>query len=398
MAYKKKLNFNIKFFKVEKLLRDKKFHVLIQVLLVAGIVLNLLGLVYQQRAKYFYQDYWKNFPALEKVFLSSQYVNKHPKGWIPDETAFSYASGKLIIGTNPVLVLPDAPPLGKYIIGLSTIVFNNDSVVILVSAILSLFLLYILGLQIFSTRSFALIPPFFLSFEPIFKNQLIYTPLLDILQLVFLLSLFYCFNKGLKTKRSLLFFFLANLFLGFFISTKFFVSGFTIIAAWFLVLLLKKDKKRLINITLTLPISLFVLLFSYVRVFAFGYSINKFLGIQKWVYLYHQSFLILPFSVWPLLLFDKWYVWFGNKAIITDGQWSLTWPILSLITIISIILYVFKKIPKNESLEVLISWVIVYMAFLSLGETFSRYFVILIPILYIISVYGILSIFKNYKK
>jgi hypothetical protein len=359
------------------------------------IFFNVGGIVWKHKDKYFSSNYWQTFPALEKVYLNSQYVNKDPKGWVPDEAVFSYSGGKLILGTNPILIIPDAPPLGKYMIGLSTILFNNDSTFTLLSALFSLFLLYLLSLQVFSNKILALVPSLFLSFEPIFKNQLIYTPLLDLFQLVFILSSFYFFNKGLGSKRILIYFALASLFLGFFIATKFFITGFVVIASFIMVLIYNKDRKRAIKMILTLPISLFVLLSSYLRVFAFGYQINKFLGIQKWVYLYHQSYLILPLSVWPLLFLNKWYVWFGDDPVIQDGQWSISWPIITGITIITCVLYVFKKIPKNKNLEVLIAWFVAYMVFLSIGQVFSRYFVILIPFLYIISLYGLITFFKR---
>lgn len=376
-----------------KILSKIIFYVLLVI-----IILNVGLTAWSLKEKYLSSNYWENFPSLEKTFLNSQYVNKHPPGFIPDETAFSYAGGKLIKGTSPVLVVPDAPPLGKYIIGLSTVIFNNDSTFILLAALISLLLLYLLSYQIFLNRTVALIPVLLFSFEPIFKNQLTYAPLMDIFQLVFLLSSFYFFNKGFSKHKTLLFFFLASLFLGFFIATKFFISGATIVAAWYLVLLLSKDKKKLINLTVSLPVSVLVLLLSYIRVFAFGYTINKFLGIQKWVFLYHQSFIILPFSVWPLLLLNRWYVWFGNKPVISDSQWFFSWPIITVISIITIVLYLLKKIPRNKNLEVLMAWFIIYILFLSLGETFSRYFVILIPVLYIISIYGIISLYKRFVK
>ncbi len=195
--------------------KSKAIEKVIFLILLAVIFLNVGNTVWNLRSKYFSSNYWQNFSGLEKVFLGSQYVNKNPKGWIPDETVFSYAGGKLIQGTNLVLVIPDAPPLGKYIIGLSALIFNNDSTFILLSAVLSLLFLYFLSLQIFSNKLLALLPPFFLSFEPIFKNQLVYAPLMDIFQLFFILCIFIFFNKGVSNNKSFLYFSLANLFLGF---------------------------------------------------------------------------------------------------------------------------------------------------------------------------------------
>lgn len=393
MAQQTKIKFN-KFFQSVK---SKRIIFLVRFLLILTIIVNVGNVIFQHKDRYTY-NYWKNFPALQKTFLNSQYVNKHATGFIPDEIAFSYAGGMLIKGTNPVLVVPDAPPLGKYLIGLSTIIFNNDAILVALSGILSLFALYFLGVQILKSKTLGLISPFLLSFEPIFKNQFIYTPLLDLFQMLFLIIGFYFFNKGLNSKKYLFIFVLASLFLGLFIATKFFITGLIIIAANYIVLFLNKEKDRIIKYTLTLPLAIFILLFSYIRVFAFGYDFHRFLGIQKWVFLYHQSFLILPFSIWPLLLLNKWYVWFGNKPVISDPQWLITWPILTIVSIATIILYLFKKIDHNNNIEVLMAWVIFYLAFFSMGEISSRYFVILIPVLYIISLYGIVSIYQRYKK
>lgn len=353
------------------------------------IVFNVGSTVWNLREKYFSSNYWQRFPALEKSYLGSQYVNKHPVGWVPDEAIQAYAGGAFIRGMNPIYVLPDTPPLGKYLIGFSALIFNNENAVILLCSIMSLVLLYVLGLQIFNSKLLALISPFFLSFEPFFKNQLVFAPLLDIIQLVFLLSAFIFFNRALNSKKSLLFFFLANVFVGFFISTKFFITGVVIEAAFYLVLLMKKDKKRLLELTLTVPIAVTILLLSYIRVLLLGYPFMKFLGIQKWIFLYHKSQLILPFSIWSLVLFNKWYVWYGSKPIISDPQWLITWPTVTLLTISTTILGIIKKIKLSENMLVLISYSILYFAFFSFGQISSRYLVILIPVLYVISVYGI---------
>ena len=398
MAHKKLIYLKKKFSKIEGFLKEKKVIYLIRLVLISMIILNLVAVVYQERGKYFVNHYWENFPALEKVFRSSQYMNKHPKGFIPDEIALSYAGGKLIKGTNPVLVVPEAPPLGKYLVGLSTVFFDNDSTVILISGVLVLFCLYLLGFQVLSSKTLALIPPFLFSSEQMFKNQFIYTPLFDLFQLVFLIAGFYFFNRGASSKKFLIPFLLTNIFLGLFISTKFFVTGSTIVFAWFLVLFLRKDFKKLFYLFLMLPVSIFILLFSYIRVFAFGYTLSRFLGIQKWIFLYHKSQLILPFSAWPLLLLNRWYVWFGNKPVISDAQWSILWPIATIGSIIAIFLYVFKKIQKNPQVEILMAWFVGYMLFLSVGQIFSRYFVIMIPILYIILVYGLVSVYKVFKQ
>lgn len=357
------------------------------------ICFNIWSIVNQNHDLFFSHTYWQRFPSLQQVFLSSQYVNKHPKGWIPDETAFSYAGGMYMKGTNPVLVVPDAPPLGKYFIGISIAVFNNENDIILLSAIASLVLLFFLGKQVLRNTTLALIPPLLFSFEPIFKNQLIYTPLLDIFQLVFLLASFYVFNKALTQKQAWVDILLSGILIGCFMATKFWVSGITIMVSWMITLFLLKKWKLFLPAIAASLIALSIVPLSYIRVFAFGYTLRSFFGIQKWVFLYHQSNLILPFSVWPLLLLNRWYVWFGSKPVISDSQWSITWPLLTLIGVCTILGMIFRKISVQKEVILLVVWPLIYLLFFSVGQIFSRYFLILIPVLYLVSVYALQQVY-----
>lgn len=374
------------------------FRPLLVILLIAGIFWNVGSVIYQQRDKYLARDYWENFENLEQKYLDSQYINKKAKEWLRDEVVFSYSGGALIRGTNPVLVIPDAPPLGKYLIGLSVLFFNNDSIVTAFFGILALPLFYYLSLIILKNKLLSLIPVFLYSSETMYKNQFIYAPLMDLFQLVFILSFFIFLIKGFSNKRkSLIYFIIANVFLGFFISTKFFVSGLTIAAAAFIWFVLHKNFLQLTKYLFTFPVAVLVLLASYSRVFAFGYDLDRFLGIQKWVYLYHQSNLILPFSIWPLLMVNRWYVWFGDKPFISDSQWSIAWPIVTIISILTILLYVFKYIKRQAEIEILMIWSVCYLVFFSAGQIFSRYFIILMPILYIISLWGLKSLYLKFS-
>lgn len=369
----------------------------LQMFLVLLICINFVSILVQSQHKFTNFNYWSRFPSLEKEYNSSQYVSKNPKGWIPDEIADSYNGGALIRGENPVLIVPDTPPLGKYLIGLSALIFNNENIITAVCGLLSLVFMYAIGKQLFTYPITSLIPPLIFSFEPMFLNQFYYSPMFDVIQLSFLLATFFFFNKALENRRSLLYFSISMFFVGCFISTKFFITGLIIVASMGLVLLVQWQKKKLFYFFATLPITIIVLLTSYFRVFAYGYSLRELLGVQKWIFLYHKSQLILPLTVWPLLLFNKWYVWFGDKPIISDPQWRLSWPLITIGSFITIGLYLLRKIPHKKEVEVLMAWITLYLLFFSFGQITSRYFVILLPILYIVSIFGIESLLRKYK-
>lgn len=334
---------------------------------------------------YSFHDYWKRFSSLQKTYYGSIYKNKHGS-FIPDEFIYSYIGGALIKGASPILLNPEVPPFGTYLIGFSELIFGNENIVSLFFAIFSLFILYLIGLQLFSDNLKASIAPLLFSFEPIFKNQLIYTPLLDIQQLGFILVIFYLFNRAILTeKNQVLYFLFINLFIGFFISTKFFGTGIAVISSLLLPLVIRKDTKRIILFLFTTPLSVIVLYFNYIVVLISGYPFNRFIGIQKWIYIYNTGHLSNFFSVWPLILINKWYLWFGHVKISSDSQWSITWPIITICSILVIISYFFIK--RKKTLEVFLSWVFFYMLILSFAQATSRYFVILIPFLYLITVY-----------
>lgn len=125
---------------------------------------------------------------------------------------------------------------------------------------------------------------------------------------------------------------------------------------------------------------------------------NRFLGIQRWIFEYNQGHVTQPFSIWPLILVNKWYVWFGNKPVISDPQWLITWPIITVFSIITIFINLIRKFSKRE-VEIIFFWIIFYFSLMSFVQATARYFVILIPFLYLVFVYGVEQyIIKALKK
>ncbi len=370
---------------MKKILREHSS--LVQLFLTFLIVLSFLSIIVENKSQYSAKNYSKIYPELKKTYENSQYVSKDPGGWIPDEIVLSYAGGALIKGENPTYIIPDAPPLGKYLIGLSTLIFDNAKVIMIFFGAGSLLMLFGIGKQIFKNPLTAFLPPLLVSFEPLFRNQLKYVPLLDLMQLFFLLTSFYMFNRGVNNSKYMRWFILAVIFIGFFISTKFYITGLTIAAAFLAVLVLNKKFKQLLHMLIVLPLCVVVLVLSYSRLFFLEYSLRDMIGVQKWIFLYHKTQLIYPLSIWPLILLNKWFVWYGNQPIISDPQWRITWPITLILSLIAIPTYIWKKIERKIEVEVLICWFAFYILFFSFGQITARYLVILFPVLYLVSIY-----------
>jgi hypothetical protein len=379
-----------------KTLNLKLLYKAVFVVLIGIILFNVFSVVLQQKEKYFTFNYQANYSSLQRTYYASIYKDKHGT-WIPDEIIYSYVGGALVKGKSPILLNPEVPPLGTYIIGLSTVIFNNQYIVIVFFALLSLYLMYLIGKQIYPSKLIALIPPVLFSFEPMFKNQLIYTPLLDIIQLTFLLAVFYFLNKALQTKsRFLLYAVLLNVFLGFFISTKFFGTGITVVVAILATFFIHREWKKLAITLLTMPISIIILYATYFRVLLDGYPLNRFFGIQKWIFLYNSGHLRNPLSIWPLLFLNKWYVSSGKNIVSFDPQWLILWPIITSISLLTALASVLKRLCRRE-VEPMLIWIIAYLLLMSLVDANARYFVILMPILYMIALYGIMELVQSKK-
>src|SRR3989344_3442462 len=322
----------------------------------------LILLVKQVAVLDFSRNY--NFNNYKSAYDDSQYVGG--KGLIPDQAVYRYAAGAYIEGVSPLKINPETPPLGKYILGLSVFFFKNTTQAIVLSAIMTLVILYALSKSLLKETYASLGVVAFFSFEELFLNQFAVSPLLDIIQLPFILLSLYFFYRS-NVSGHIFYYVAAGLCLGFVIGSKTMITGILIVITWFLFIIIKRNYEQLIRIFLiSFPVALSVLLISYVRIFLDGNTIGYFIAVQKWVLLYQQSKLQFPFSVWQLIFFNRWQTWWGDYRIIQADDWSIAWPVITLSTFLYIGIKIIKR-NKWGSLEMIcVIWIAIYSIFLSL--------------------------------
>ena len=354
------------------------------------------AIIYQQKEAFLTRDYFERYGTFKKLYYSSQYVKKDKPSIIPDEILESFAGGAFLQGLNPILIIHDQPPLGRYIIALSILLFANAATIIVPLLLLSLVGMYLISYKVIENVTYALIPVALFSNEPLFMNKFIYNPLLEPIQLPFIIFALYFFILGIEKKKPLKWFILSSIMLGFVISIRFFVLGAGVVVAMSIFFLLrKKIDKKMITFFISLPLSLVILIVSYTKTIQAGYSLIQVLGIQKYLLVYHKSKFILPFSFWDLLLFNRWHTWWGDKAIIGDPHWIILWPVVSLVTFIGVILWIMKKIVISSPEKIILLWVAVLSFMLSTGYTSTRYFLPLLPFLYILATSFIIKVVKQ---
>src|SRR5882762_10176608 len=179
------------------------------VVFVALTVLHILFRVYSYRSEYltpYNAKYWEN------RYLRSQWIVPFdcsdpkliPKDrkWcnvykatykqqilLGDDGLYTYAGWEYVHGRHPTSLNAEAPPLGKYLIGLSIIALGNQNIFALLSGILILISFFLLNKQVVKDSFLAFLPVALFSFEPLFYTQL-RAPFLDLLYLGLLLLVF----------------------------------------------------------------------------------------------------------------------------------------------------------------------------------------------------------------
>lgn len=320
----------------------------------------------------------------EKKFNQSQWVIPNSKKIISDEDLYAYSGYQYVKGKNPILINPEVPPLGKYIIGVSILIFNNQRIASILAGVLSLGIIFLL--LYLSTRSLFIssLGLFLSSITSLFIDQLIHAPQLDIFQLFFLLSTFYFFLLYLK-KKSLVYMLLSGISAGAFVSTKIFVVSFFLInSTLFLFYLMRRIsiKKVAIEMVLLNVVTLLVYLITYAGYFVNGGTLRGFFGVQKWIFLFYNDSQIdkikLLGSYIGLILLNRWKYWSAGYPIISYESWAIIWPLIFLLGGISTFMLVKKKNGLKDNLVLIFTvFLIVYNGFLFITPIYPRYLLLL---------------------
>lgn len=327
----------------------------------------------------------------EKKYNNSQYVIPQSKQPISDEELLSYAGYRYAQGLNPVLINSDHPPLGKYFIGWFTMLTGNNHVVSLFFGLGCIMLL--VSFVFYLTRSALLSSITFLmmSIDSVFLDQMIYSPVMDIIQVFFLLLYFWIYLLWIKKKKNVLLIPL-GIALGALAAIKLYFPAFVLlfITGIHLLLLKKRLKEIVFFIGLLAGLAFVTYTASYFNYFTQGYSFKEYLGTQKWIFLFwkNNSIDVANYygAVIPFLLFNQWKVWWGDKQFIQFEHWTVFWPLFFILGFTSV-LYFVPKLKKNYFNGIstfLALWIIAFTVYLCLIPISPRYIMMLYFPIYIL--------------
>lgn len=379
----------------------KKFFIILLILVLAHLGFRIFQYSGEYLSRYD-ADYWKErvknsqWGDRPACMLTDPHINPETCAWddnyyeehkdepfvpykeepIGDDGLYVYAGWEYIHGLDPTMFNAEIPPLGKYLIGLTTLLFGNQNIFALVSGIVVLISFFFLNKIIFKDNFLALLPVALLSFDPLFYTQLRAT-FLDLLYLGFLLLTFIFFLK----ER----FFIAAIFLGAMMATKASASTFAIVAlSMFVYLIYMKHTEQIKKFVISLSVSIGVFLLTYSVYFFKGHNLIEFLGVQKWILnFYTGGAKGDPTTALQMLVTGNWPTWWGEVQRVPE--WSILWPI----ALFACAYYLYKVVLKRKlySSVLLLFWIIIYLVFLAFVPVWSRYLLLVLPFMYTLSVW-----------
>ncbi len=107
---------------------------------------------------FFNRNYNQKYEHLQTLYSKSQYVQKKSPELILDETFEEFAGGFFLKGNNPISIVHDHPPLGRYFISLSILLFDNARTIIILFFCLSALATFLIAKSVLGSLLLALIP------------------------------------------------------------------------------------------------------------------------------------------------------------------------------------------------------------------------------------------------
>ena len=325
-----------------------------------------------------------NIASFSQLYANSQYVRgEATQQRIDDATLYTYAGFAYLQGEDPTTINFEHPPLGKYVLGLSYVLFGNALILNLV--VYALFLLVFTSLLFLFTQNKVLLTGsvlFLGLLEVYFVN--VAQGMLDILSAFFLFSLFRLLFSSMHPHKKYI---ISGILLGAIAATKYPIPS--IVLPTVALLVWGVLEKRTASAVLSLPAALAVYLGSY-AVYFMNHSLFDFIRFEwfrlKWWVVDRN---IPPFLIFHTLFVGSFQDW-RTLHQVSSAVWSPALPMLFLSHFVGMF---FAKV--DARLLFLFVYSLLQLVLFALGSaSYDRYLIVLIPVWIICVAAGI----ENYRK
>lgn len=295
---------------------------------------------------------------LSDLYSKSQYVlGQKSIGGIGDDGLYAFAGYYYLFQRGDVSSVNfEHPPLGKYLIGLSIFLFQNENVINLIYFGILLFTLYRLARSIQLSSLQAVCSVFLFSLDPLFLDHLLRSQLDLPFTLFFTLGVYF-FLKGLAEAK---FLFWSHLFWGMAFATRFFPI-FVLIYVYLLVVIIFRKKSFLSVFLISSVFVPLIYLVSHISFFVYHPSIIEFLRHKKWMLAWFTGTPIVFGNIWRNI-FTGTYIDSVGK-LVSNEHWIILLPVISVLSMSSLISIFFKQHGKEK--KILYGLVMGYLLYLT---------------------------------
>lgn len=351
----------------------------LRLILIGILIIHASLILYTNRALFFShfdEAYWKD------KYEHSQWKLPLSLRTLGDDGLYLYEGWRLIHGGDPSTVNAEMPPLGKYVIGATTLFLDNGHWFGALSTLSVLAMFFLLANRLLKSKLWALAATTLLATDPLLTSQFTLT-MLDSLQLLFLLGYFYFLTQAVDSQLESKHVLLAGFFLGGLAATKFPIL--VPLLATLGSLVLWKAKRRLYPIATLLGAAGAIYTLSYLQYFLLGHSLREWLGLQKWMWWFyrHQSASPNIGSALTTLLWGRSQNLFSRSWEVVAG-WGGTWPLVTILGIIWFFTTLRQRMKLGGSAWwILALFTIATLLFYTFIPFWTRYLLLILPFLYL---------------
>lgn len=327
-----------------------------------------------------------------KLYADSQYVKGTlSKGGIGDDGLYAYAGYYYVFQNGDVSnVNFEHPPLGKYLIGISIFLFNNENAINIIYFVLILLCTYKIGKIVLKDSLSALLSVGLVSIDPYYLDHLLRS-LLDLPFTLFFLASIYFFIKSFKSKN---FLYVSFVFLALLFTTKFFPAIIFIYAFLFGVTFIYK-RNHIRTFIFATPIIPAVYLLLHTSYFIYHPSIIEFFRHKKWMIAWWTG---SPIKVGNIIrnAFTGYYEDSTGKTA-RENLWT---PFIPLVAVLGVTSFRRSIIaPQNLPTLVLYGLCIIYILYLVFfGGGVLKFIMPIYPLLSILAIQNCWSFFTKITK
>lgn len=317
-----------------------------------------------------------------QLYSQSQYViGELSEGGIGDDGLYSFAGYYYLFqGGDVSSVNFEHPPIGKYLIGVSILLFRNENSINLFYFAFLLFLTYFLGKELLHDRLLAMVSVFFLSLDPLLRDNLIRS-LLDLPFTLFFTAAVYFFLLGSRETKYLVW---SNIFWGLAFTTRFF--PFLAVILVYLFLVLYKEKKAVaFSFLKGMWIIGGIYVIAHLSFFFYHPSLLEFFAHKKWMLHWFANAVILRGNIMRNVYTGTYMDSIGH--IRTNEHWTPVLPIMTTISLLPM---------KMTSLYGFILLYTGYTVFFTSGV--QKFLLPIYPIMIVLAIGNLSSIISSCRK